>query len=114
MRYDYNEPQSGKSYCDAKIAHMRCKMRMYVAAEGDFQSAHDMKVAIESDKGVTGCHVTIAEVDHKKQTLQTHKWKNVSLFNDLHFEDDGVRIWKAYNIGLGKKLSKNEVAHHFT
>ncbi|CAC5373503.1 unnamed protein product [Mytilus coruscus] len=27
-RYDYSEPQSGKSYCDAKIAHMRGKMRL--------------------------------------------------------------------------------------
>ncbi|CAC5400229.1 unnamed protein product [Mytilus coruscus] len=31
-RYDFSEAQSGKSICDAKIAHMRLKMRMYVSS----------------------------------------------------------------------------------
>jgi hypothetical protein len=31
QRYDYSEAQNGKSYCDAKIAHMRGKIRKSVA-----------------------------------------------------------------------------------
>ncbi|CAC5424676.1 unnamed protein product [Mytilus coruscus] len=45
--YCYSEPQAGKSYCDSKIAHMRTKMKTYVAIGNDIVSASDMKTALD-------------------------------------------------------------------
>ena len=63
---------------------------------------------------VIGCKVTVGEVNGTKQILQTHKGKIVTLFNALHFEDDGVTIWKAYKIGQAKKLSNTEETQPIT
>ncbi|KAK3106659.1 hypothetical protein FSP39_024669, partial [Pinctada imbricata] len=45
--YSYSEAQAGKSYCDSRIAHMRTKMRSYVANGHDILSADDMKTAMD-------------------------------------------------------------------
>ena len=42
-RYDYSEAQSGKSYCDAKIAHMRSKMRIFSSEGHNICTATQMK-----------------------------------------------------------------------
>lgn len=108
--YNYSERQSGKSYCDSKIAHMRCKMRTFVAGGGNIQTANDMQGAIVSGKGVTGCHVSVARIDTSTQQIKSHKWKGVSHISNLQFnEDESITVWKAYNIGTGKTLSKQEV-----
>ena len=49
--YCYSEAQSGKSYCDAKIAHMRTKMKTYVASGKDILSAEDMEAGIDHMHG---------------------------------------------------------------
>ena len=51
QNYCYSEAQSGKSYCDAKIAHMRTKMKTFVASGNDILSAGDMKSGIDHGKG---------------------------------------------------------------
>ena len=51
QNYCYSEAQSGKSYCDAKIAHMRTKLKTYVASGKDVLSAEDMKAGIDHGKG---------------------------------------------------------------
>ncbi|CAC5387752.1 unnamed protein product [Mytilus coruscus] len=44
--YNYSEAQSGKSIFDAKIAHMRLKMRMYVSSGRNITSQFEMQAAI--------------------------------------------------------------------
>ncbi|CAG2245172.1 unnamed protein product [Mytilus edulis] len=39
QRYDFSESQDGKSYCDAKIAHLRSKIRHHVAAGNEVKTA---------------------------------------------------------------------------
>ena len=45
-RYDFSEAQAGKSICDAKMAHRRSKMRMYVSSLKNITSPFDMQDAI--------------------------------------------------------------------
>ncbi|VDI79053.1 Hypothetical predicted protein [Mytilus galloprovincialis] len=51
-RYDYSEAQSEKPYCDAKIANLRQKIRMYVANGNNVTTADEMKQAIDKGLGV--------------------------------------------------------------
>ncbi|XP_076088156.1 uncharacterized protein LOC143058541 isoform X1 [Mytilus galloprovincialis] len=109
QRYDYSEAQSGKSYCDSKIAHMRRKMRMYVASGGNIQNPVDMRDAILSGKGVVGCRVAVAEINTEKQQIFSHKWKGVQNITNLGFMAEKVIIWKAYGIGNGNSIPMSEV-----
>ncbi|VDI83212.1 Hypothetical predicted protein [Mytilus galloprovincialis] len=108
QRYDYSEAQSGKSYCDSKIAHMRRKMRMYVASGGNIQNPVDMRDAILSGKGVVGCRVAVAEINTEKQQIFSHKWKGVQNITNLGFMAEKVIIWKAYGIGNGNSIPMSE------
>lgn len=63
-RFNFSEAQAGKSYCDAKIAHLRKKMRLYVADGNDIKFPADMKMAIDTSGGVAGCQVAVVNVDY--------------------------------------------------
>ncbi|XP_061171627.1 uncharacterized protein LOC133181099 [Saccostrea echinata] len=100
-RFDYSEAQSGKSYCDAKIAHMRSKMRIFSSEGHNICTAIQMKEAIESGAGVKGTCIAVVDVDVTKQTLTKHSWKGVSFISNIEFTAAGLRTWKAYRIGEG-------------
>ena len=47
------------------------------------------------------------------------KWEKVSYVSNLHYSPDGIRTWRAYNIGPGKsvpwtKFSISEESEHLT
>ncbi|XP_061189168.1 uncharacterized protein LOC133197244 [Saccostrea echinata] len=109
-QYSYSEAQAGKSYCDSKIAHMRTKMRSYVANGNDILSAADMKTAIDHGAGVAGCQVAHVSIDASKHVIKTHSLKNVSTYNDVKFTDSNVEFRKAYQVGKGLLLSYDDLA----
>ncbi|XP_052086597.1 uncharacterized protein LOC127723920 [Mytilus californianus] len=107
--YSYSEPQAGKSYCDSKIAHMRTKMKTFVASGKDVITAKYMKVAIDDGSGVVGCQVAYVTVDSTKQTLTSHKWKGVNAYTDIKYEENVIRVYRAHSIGTGSFLSHAEI-----
>ncbi|CAC5421285.1 unnamed protein product [Mytilus coruscus] len=101
-RYDYSEPQSGKSYCDAKIAHMRGKMQVYVLNGNNINTAKDMKTAIDYQHGVSGVQSSVVAIKNENLKFTSHKWKGFTNFNNLEFLPDGIKVWKVYNVGSGR------------
>ncbi|VDI54960.1 Hypothetical predicted protein [Mytilus galloprovincialis] len=112
-RYDYSEAQSGKSYCDAKIAHMRQKMRIFYAEDHNIITAMQMKEAIDSGAGVKGVYTSVVDVDTTKHQLKTHSWKGVSFITNLEYTTSGIKTWKAYRIGDGCLIEYNKVQQMF-
>ncbi|CAG2218847.1 unnamed protein product [Mytilus edulis] len=108
--YCYSEPQAGKSYCDSKIAHMRTKMKTYVANGNNILSASDMKTALIFGIGVAGCQVSTVQIDLSKQKLVSHKIKKINSYNDVQVSEQGLVLRKAYGIGTGNLISFNEMA----
>lgn len=100
-RYDYSEAQSGKSYCDAKIAHMRSKMRIFSSEGHNICTATQMKEAIDSGAGVKGTCIAVVDVDVTKQEVTKHSWKGVSFISNIEFTSTGIKTWRAYGIGEG-------------
>ncbi|XP_052097306.1 uncharacterized protein LOC127732267 [Mytilus californianus] len=106
-RYDFSEAQSGKSYCDAKIAHMRGKIRQCVSNGKNVVCASDMKSAIDDYGGVSGCqaaHVEITNIldDHRATGLI----KGISKISNIEFQENmQITMWKAYGIGQGRNIS---------
>ncbi|XP_069107183.1 uncharacterized protein [Argopecten irradians] len=108
LQYDYSEAQSGKSYCDSKIAHMRGKIRVYAASGHNVISAMDMKEALDSGSGVVGCQTAVVNVNNSAQTLTGHKMKGVSTISNLRLEDKGIRTFRAHGIGPGELMPKEK------
>ncbi|CAC5370197.1 unnamed protein product [Mytilus coruscus] len=108
-RYDYSEPQSGKSYCDAKIAHMRGKMQVYILNGNNINTAKDMKTAIDYQHGVSGVQSSVVAIKNENLKFTSHKWKGITNFNNLEFLPDGIKVWKAYNVGSGRFYRNDEL-----
>ena len=107
-RIDFSDPQGGKGSCDRKAATIKNHMRAFLHSGNDIETAQDMKKAIESNGGVAGVAVTLCG----KQTnsnFKTTKWDGVSYINNIEYNDQGMKIWKAYGIGTGKSLDWKDV-----
>lgn len=101
-RYDFSESNSGKDICDRHISPMKSHIRQYVNAGHDVENAKDMKKALDSYSGVRGCRASVVKVDTSAQDLHNHNWNGVQMFSNFKFCKEGIRMWKAYNIGEGK------------
>ena len=101
VRYDFSDPQSGKDVCDRRIASMKTHIRRWVNECHDVTTAEEMKVALESHGGVRGCRFAVVEIDKTKMNAEVSKIPGISFLNNFHFYEDGVRSWKAYQIGKG-------------
>ena len=58
-----------------------------------------MKIVLESHEGVRGCRFAVVEIDKATQNSQVKKIPGINFLNNFMFFDDGIRIWKAYQIG---------------
>ncbi|XP_015759339.1 PREDICTED: uncharacterized protein LOC107338616 isoform X3 [Acropora digitifera] len=105
IRYDFSEPQAGKDICDRKTAPMKAHIRRFVNENNDVTTAEEMKKALESHGGLRGCRVAVVEIDPSKDLHEANKIPDISLLYNFKFEDGGIRVWKAYNIGEGKLLN---------
>ncbi|CAC5361140.1 unnamed protein product [Mytilus coruscus] len=108
-RYDFSEAQSGKSICDAKIAHMRLKMRMYVSSGRNITSPFEMQAAIMDGTGVKACQCAVVEVDSTKQTMTSHRIKGINQMNNISFDGDDIIVWQAFNVGIGIKMQRSKL-----
>ena len=101
-RYDFSDPQSGKDVCDRRIASMKTHVRRWVNGGHDIATAEEMKIALESHEGVRGCRFAVVEIHKSSQNSQVKKIPGISFLSYFMFFDDGIRAWKAYQIGEGQ------------
>ena len=102
-RMDFSDSQGGKGACDRKAATIKSHMQIFLNAGNDIETAAQMKAAIESSGGVPGVTVTLSEIP-ESQTKNAVSWEGVSFVNNIEYESKCLRVWKAYNIGPGKKV----------
>lgn len=100
-RLDFSDPQGGKGACDRKAASIKSHMQIFLNEGHDIESASQMKTAIESSGGIPGVVVTVAETP-QRQTGKNLTWDGVSFINNVEYNSEGMKVWKAYNIGPGK------------
>ena len=62
-----------------------------------------LKTAIESGQGTTG--VKASYVAAKPSSTFNIKWDGISLLNNFEYDETGVRVWRAFNVGSGKVVS---------
>ena len=72
-------------------------------------TAEDMKKALESHSGLRGCRVAVVEIDASKDLHGSNKIPDISLLYNCKYEDNGIRVWKAYNIGGGELLTNKDL-----
>ena len=104
VRYDYSEPQYGKDMCDRILCPMKAAVRRYCNEGHDIVTAQDMQIALK-ERPVRGTTAAVFSLTEESRTLKIKKIPNYSSLHNFEFTPDGLRMWKAYNIGIGKLIS---------
>ena len=87
---------------------MKAHIRRWVTEKHNVITAEDMKTALESHGGVKGVRAAVVQVDTTKE-ITANKIPGISPLNNFSFEGNGIRAWRAFNIGPGKFLSYSEL-----
>ena len=99
VRNHFADPQGGKGVCDRKAATIKGDVGRYVN-KGNVINALQLKTAIESGQGTT--RVKASYVAAKPSSTFNIKWDGISLLNNFEYDETGVRVWRAFNVGSGK------------
>ncbi|CAB4021822.1 Transposon Tf2-6 poly, partial [Paramuricea clavata] len=74
----------------------------------DVCDAQQMHVASKKHL-VRGTSISVAKISKSATHLNVIKIKNVSSYHNFEYVENGIKVWKAYGIGKGKKLSNKEI-----
>jgi len=88
---------------------MKAHIKRWVNEKHDVITAENMKEALESHGGLKGCRAAVVQVDITKSVGADNKIPGISLLNNFKFEENGVRAWKAYDVGPGRFFPFDEV-----
>ena len=97
-------PQYGKNMCDRILCPMKATIRGYCNEGHDIVTEQDMKIALK-ERLVRGTTAAVFSLTEESRTLKIKKIPNYSSLHNFEFTPDGLRMWKAYNIGIGKLTS---------
>ena len=106
-RVDFSDPQAGKGSCDRKAATIKSHMKIYLNSGHDIETPEQMVLAMESSGGIPGVRVTLCGPQSSEKPPAI-KWDGVSFLNNMEYTKDGIRVWRAYNVGKGKFIPWSE------
>ena len=110
--YHFSEPQQGKDICDRIISPLKSSIRRYCNEGHDILNAKDMYTAL-SYHSVKGTSASVNKINESAEELKVKKITNFSSYHNFKYEKDGIRVWKAFEIGEGKKVhDKSIYVHH--
>ena len=101
LQYDYNEPCKGKDQCDRVSASAKAVIRSYIDAGNDLMSSLDVFNAMHYGFGVKDAKVCVAEVDSARASITGSKVNSFTSYHSIQFEEDGMRMWRYFNVGKG-------------
>ena len=107
-RLDFSDPQGGKGPCDRKAATIKSHMRIHLNSGNDIETPAQMKDAILSSGGVPAVNVTLCE-SVTASKMAPLKIKGVSFLNNIKYENGGIRVWRAFDIGPMKFIPQNNL-----
>lgn len=107
LRYDHSEPQWGKDMCDRILCPLKASIRRYCDEGHDVVCAQHMHTALK-ERPVKGTTAAVCVVQEKNTTLEASKVPHYSNLHNFEFTQEGLRVWKAFNIGPGKFILWND------
>lgn len=108
QRYDFSEPQSGKDVCDRILCPLKGAIRRYCNESHDVLTDSDMHTALK-ERPVQGCTAAVCRVNETKKDLDINKLQQFSAMHNFLYQQDGLIVWKAFQVGPGKLIPWDEI-----
>ena len=89
--------------CDRILCPLKASIRRYCNESHDVVSAKDTKTSyrIERETG-QGTTASVCIVQEQNSTLEINKIANFNSLHNFDFTQEGLRVWRAFNVGPGK------------
>lgn len=97
-----------KTICDRTLCPMKQAIRKYCDEGHDVLSAKDMRKAL-IERPVSGVTASVNKVDESKLSIEAIPIKNFNSFHNFEVEETGLRMRKAYDVGVGKFISFSDI-----
>ena len=109
-RVDFSDPQGGKGACDRKAATIKAHVRRHVNEGHDVQNAKDFKDAVLSSGGLSGVRVALVDAGTERRCILPQvKLVGVSSFNNFQYSEQGIIVWRAFEVGQGKLINQSQI-----
>ena len=109
-RVDFSDPQGGKGACDRKAASIKAHVRRHINEGHDVHNAKDFKDAMLSNGGLNGVRVALVDAATEgKCVLPQVKLAAVSSLNNFQYSEQGVTVWRAFQVGQGKLINQSQI-----
>ena len=78
-------------------------VRAFIDEGNDVSTTAQIEKALTPQGGVPGARVSLIQGSFSdKVTVSTLKLPGISKLNNFEFEDEGVRVWRVYDVGEWK------------
>ena len=108
QRYYFSEQQSGKDVCDRILCPLKGAVRRYCNEGHDVLTASDMHKALKK-RPVQECTAAVCHVNGTKKDLDIKKLQQFSAIHDFSYQQDGLRVWKTYQVDTVKLIQWDEI-----
>ena len=80
--------------------------------EKNIISADDLKRAILFWGSPENAKVFVVEMNKQNCEIQQSKIQNIQSFHSIQFEDDGMRFWQYFDVGIGQLVPYADISFH--
>lgn len=107
-RWDFSEPQSGKSACDRNANRLKLNVRRMTDMGGNCRTAEEFAHCItmvdypQLKGGLNGDITVLGDVADERDHQDTYSIRGIRKFNNFWFNSTGLIAWKASSIGEGE------------
>ena len=81
---------------------------LYCNEGHDVLTASDMHKALK-ERPVQGRTASVYHVNETKKGIHIKKLQQFSAMHDFSYQQDGLRVWKAFQVGPGKLIPWDEI-----
>ena len=82
---------------------MKAAIRKYCAERHDIMNVGAMQEALK-ERPVKGTTAAVAILDESSKILEVQKIQQLSELHNFRYEESGIRVWKAYAVGVGRLI----------
>lgn len=109
-RVDFSDPQGGKGACDRKAATIKAHVRRHINEGHNVQNAKDFRDAMLSNGGLNGVRVVLVDAGPEGECIVPEvKLAGVSSLNNFQYSEQGVTVWRAFEVGSGKLINQSQI-----
>ena len=96
-----------RSAADRLAARCKSRIRVYINEGHDVTTVEEMKTALLSNGGLDGVRVTVVTPSSVISDQEQSKITSVNKFNNFHYVNGSIIVWRAYGVGKRKMVTIN-------